>query len=298
MERPPSHRPGHRYGLMITTLGVLVLSPDSLLVRLIAVDQWTMVFWRGILTALALTLFLGVTYRRGTVDRFRAVGAAGLVIAGIFAAGTILFVVALNHTSVANTLVIISAAPLFAAIFSRVFLAEVVSPRTWAAIVAALGGIGVIVSGSFQGGTTDGDLAALGTAVCMAGGLSLIRRGRDRNMVPAMALSGLLSAVLVLPLASPLAPDQGQAGLLLLLGLIVLPVSFGLITLGPRYLPAPEVALVLLLETVLGPYWVWLVIGETPSSRAFIGGSIVIGALILHSALALRGDRPGPRPGR
>ncbi len=117
-------------------------------------------------------------------------------------------------------------------------------------------------------------------------------------MVPAMALSGLLSAVLVLPLASPLDLDQGQAGLLLLLGLIVLPVSFGLITLGPRYMPAPEVALVLLLETVLGPYWVWLIIGETPSSRAFIGGSIVIGALILHSALALRQARPGPRPGR
>ena len=297
MERPPSPRRSHRQGLMITTLGVLVLSPDSLLVRLIAVDQWTMVFWRGILTALALTLFLGVYYRRQAVDRFRAIGAAGLVIAGTFAAGTILFVVALNHTSVANTLVIISAAPLFAAIFSRVFLAEAVSPRTWAAILAALGGIAVIVSGSIQGGTMDGDLAAVGTAVCMAGGLSLVRRSRDRNMVPAMALSGLLSALIVLPLAAPLALDPGQAELFLLLGLIVLPVSFGLITLGPRYLPAPEVALVLLLETVLGPYWVWLVIGEAPSTRAFIGGSILIGALILHSALALRGTRSGPRPG-
>ncbi len=299
MERPPSHPPSHhRRGLTITTLGVLVLSPDSLLVRLIAVDQWTMVFWRGILMALALALFYGIAYRRGALDRFRAIGAAGLAIAGIFAAGTILFVVALNHTSVANTLVIISAAPLFAAIFSRVFLAEAVSPRTWAAILAALGGIGIIVSGSVRGGTMDGDLAALGTAVCMAGGLSLVRRRRDLDMVPAMALSGLLSALIVLPLAAPLALDPRQAGLFLLLGLIVLPVSFGLITLGPRYLPAPEVALVLLLETVLGPYWVWLVIGETPSSRAFIGGSIVIGVLILHSALALRGTRSGPIPGR
>ena len=298
MGRPPSHRSSHHRGLMITALGVLVLSPDSLLVRLIAVDQWTMVFWRGILMALALALFYGIAYGRGALDHFRAIGAAGLAIAGTFAASSILFVIALNHTSVVNTLIIVSAAPLFAAIFSRIFLAEIVSPRTWAAILASLGGIGVIVSGSSQGGTTNGDLAALGTAVCMAGALSLIRRERERNMVPAMALSGLLSALIVLPLAAPLALDPGQTGLFLLLGLIVLPVSFGLITLGPRYLPAPEVGLVLLLETVLGPYWVWLVIGETPSIRALIGGSIVIGVLILHSALALRQARPGPKRGR
>ncbi|MFQ5775361.1 MAG: DMT family transporter [Kiloniellaceae bacterium] len=281
----------HAKGLVITTVGVLVLTPDSLLVRLIALDSWTMVFWRGVLLMLALSGFLAAYYRGEAPARFRAVGATGLAAAAVFAAGSVLFIVALHHTSVANTLVIIAAAPLIAAVFSRLFLAEPVPVRTWAAILAAIVGIGVLASDSARGGTLGGDLAALGTAVCMAAGLTLIRRARARNMVPAMALSGALSALAMLPLASPLTVQAEQVGLLLLLGLFVLPVAFALVTLGPRYLPAPEVGLILLLETVLGPLWVWLALGETPSARALIGGAIVIAALIAHSALALRHSR-------
>ncbi len=112
-------------------------------------------------------------------------------------------------------------------------------------------------------------------------------------VIPALALSSLLSALIALPLAAPFALDATQAWLMALLGLVVLPVSVVLVLLGPRYLPAPEVGLSLLLETVLGPYWVWLALGEDPGARALLGGAIVIGVLVLHSALALRGQR-GP----
>ena len=165
--------------------------------------------------------------------------------------------------------------------------------RTWGAILAAVAGIAVIVSDSLRGGTLTGDMAALATALCMAGGLTMIRRARALNMVPAIALSGMLSAALVLPLANPFSLGTEQAGLMALLGLAILPLSFGLITLGPRYLPAPEVGLILLLETVLGPYLVWLALGEDPGARALLGGAIVIGVLVLHSALSLR-SRRGP----
>jgi len=288
--------PDHVKGLLITTLGVLVLTPDSLLVRLIALDLWTMVFWRGALMTAALGAFLAVYYRGRTMAQFRAVGIPGLAIAVILAIGSLTFILALHNTSVANTLVIVGAAPLIAAIFSRVFLAEAVPARTWGAILAAIVGIGVLAFDSARGGTVGGDLAALATAVCMAGSLTLIRRGRRINMVPAMALSGGLSALLTLPLASPLAVQAGDVGPLLVLGLLVLPISFGLTTLGPRYLPAPEVALILLLETVLGPLWVWLVIDEEPSIQAIAGGAIVIGALVVHSALALRVRRAQAKP--
>ena len=284
MERLPEHVKG----LLITGTGVLILTPDTLMVRLIATDQWTMVFWRGVLLMIALGAFLAVYYRGEAWARVRAIGWAGVAVAASFAVSSFLFIAALAHTSVANTLVIVSASPLIAAIFGRVFLAERVPARTWAAILVTMGGIGILVSGSPGSGTIDGDLAALGTAAGMAGAWTIVRRARSINMVPASALSGGLSALAVAPFATPFALSGGQAGLMLLLGLVLLPAAFGLMTLGPRYLPAPEVALVLLLETVLGPLWVWLVIDEEPSAHALVGGAIVIAALIGHSVLALR----------
>lgn len=285
--------PDHAKGLLITATGVLVLTPDSLLVRLIGLEPWDMVFWRGLLTAIGLTLWLAAYYRGETVARFRAVGRSGSAVAVLFALSTLFFIYALGRTTVANTLIIVSAAPLIAAVFSRVFLREAVRPRTWAAILVALAGIVILLSGSLEdarsgAGSLDGDLAAFGTALCMAGNFTILRRAKALNMVPAMALSGLLSAVTILPFAWPVALQPEQVGPMLLLGLLVLPVSFGLMTLGPRYLPAPEVGLILLLETVLGPLWVWLVLGEAPGERALLGGVIVVAALAVHSALGLR----------
>ena len=292
------HLPDHLKGLLITTLGVLVLTPDSLLVRLIGLDSWSMVFWRGLLIMIALTLALAVYYRGETLARFRAIGWSGLAVAALLAVSSVFFILALHNTSVANTLVIVAAAPLIAAILSRVFLAEAVPARTWAAILAVLVGILVLVSDGPRSGTLGGDLAALVAAFTIAGAFTLVRRARALNMVPATALGGAISALAMLPFATPLAVAPGEVWLLLVLGLVVLPVSFGLITLGPRYLPAPEVTLIMLLETVLGPFWVWLVLEETPGARALVGGAIVIGALILHSLASLLAQRrrPAPRP--
>lgn len=292
--------PDHAKGLLVTGTGVLLLTPDSLLVRLIGLDPWDMVFWRGLLVAIGLAGFLAAYYRGQTAARFRAIGRSGTAVAVLFAAGTLFFIYALSRTTVANTLIIVSASPLMAAVFSRIFLREAVRPRTWAAILGALAGIVILLSGSLEDASKgasglDGDFAALGTAACMAGNFTVIRRSKALNMVPAMAFSGLISAVTILPFAWPVALQPDQLWLMLLLGLVILPISFGLMTLGPRYLPAPEVGLIMLLETVLGPYWVWLVLGEAPGTRAFIGGAVVIAVLALHSILGLRAQRAARR---
>ncbi len=289
--------PDHAKGLLITATGVVLLSPDSLLVRLIAIDPWSMILWRGVLFALSLSAFAMLSHGRETLTRFRAMGRPGLMVALCFTGSSVFFITALGHTSVANTLIIISTAPLFAALFALVFLAEPVAPRTWAAILGAISGIAVIVSHDAGRNSLTGDLAALATALCIAAALSVIRHLRARNLVAPMALSGALSALIAAPLAAaPLALDAAQAGLLAVLGLVVLPVSLMLTMLGPRYLPAPEAGLIMLLETVLGPLWVWLALGEDPGARALIGGALVIGTLVLHSALALRRER-SPAPG-
>jgi drug/metabolite transporter (DMT)-like permease len=116
-------------------------------------------------------------------------------------------------------------------------------------------------------------------------------------MIPAMALSGLIVALVAAPIApAAVVLDDAQLAFMLAMGLFVVPVSFALITLGPRYLPAAEVSLLMLLETVLGPLWVWLAIGEAPGNMAFLGGSIVVATLAAHSAFALRSE-PAPQPG-
>ena len=279
---------------MLTTIGVLVLSPDSLLVRLIETDQWTLLFWRGALSALSLALLTLLLSGRGALAAFRAIGMAGLYAAVLFTGSTLFFISSLSHTRVANTLVIISAAPLVAAVLSRLFLGEAVAQRTWVAISIGLSAIILIVSNSVGQGAFVGDLCALGTAICLASTFVIVRRARAVSMIPAMAISGLLVAVAVAPWAMPAAINRDDIGLLLLLCVVLLPISIALITLGPRYLPAPEVSLIMLLETALGPLWVWLALGEEPTWQALVGGGVLIATLVVHSLLTLAygGNRP------
>ncbi len=290
-----SKRSDHARGLTLAITGVLVLSPDTLLIRLIDADAWTILFWRGSLMALTLGAYYALRYRHKAFARFRAIGRTGLLAGALFAANSMLFVTSVTLTKVANTLVIISAAPLFAAVLSFLFLAERPPWRTWLAVVAGLVGIAVIFSGSIGGGALLGDLCALGTAWFFAAHLTLVRRVRHTNMVPTLVVNGLIVAT-VAALAAPAGVSAVPADdvvWLFLLGVIVLPVSFNLIVRAPRYLPAPEVSLIMLLEAVLGPLWVWLALAEEPPAATFVGGALVLGTLIAHELAGLTAARTG-----
>ncbi|SMF84513.1 EamA domain-containing membrane protein RarD [Tistlia consotensis] len=281
-----------RYGFWVTLAGVLALCPDTLLVRLIATDAWTLMFWRGLLMGIGLLVFFAAGEGPGWLARLLRIGWPGVAAALMFATNAICFVLALDNTTVANTLLIVATSPFFSALLSWIFLGERISLRTTLAILVACAGIATIFSGSLVGadhaGSLWGDLSALCTAVGMAGGFVLVRRHRRVNMVPAMALGDLIACLVALPLASPLALDGSQFGLTLIMGLLLLPVAFGLITIGPRYIPAPEVGLMMLLETVLGPLLVWAVVGEASSPEALIGGAVVVGTLAVHALIGLR----------
>lgn len=277
----------HAKGLLITGLGVLVITPDSLLIRLISADPWTLLFWRGLLSAIGMQFALLMLFGKNTWREIKQVGSAGVVLGVIFGIGTVTFIVSITHTTAANTLFIVSTSPLFAAIAAWVLMREPMSSRTWVAIAFSLCGIGVIASSGLGGGALTGNLAALATALILGASFALVRYHRARNMVPAMGLSGLVTAIIALPLAQPLALDITDLGLLMLMGLIMLPLSFGLMFIGPRYIPAPEVSLMLLLEAVLGPLWVWIALGEDPGERTLIGGAIVLATLAVHAFLSL-----------
>jgi len=277
----------HLKGLLITLAGIVTLSPDSLLVRIIDTDQWTLLFWRGVISGLAIAVLSACFHRRNTLTAFRRVGRPGILLAVIFTASTMFFISALHLTSVANTLVLAGTAPVFAALLSRVFLSEQVPPRTWFAMIVVMGAVALIVSGSFGSGSIWGDISALACAVTMAGTFVVTRRSKGHDMTPAMALSGLITAIAVAPLATPFGIDSQSALLLLGLGVLIA-VAFALLAIGPRYIPAPEVSMLMPLETVFGTFLVWLALDEVPGVHAIVGGAIVILTLGIHSALSLR----------
>jgi drug/metabolite transporter (DMT)-like permease len=266
--------------------GIILLSPESLLIRLVEVDRWTLLFWRGTLMCVGL-LAASVILARSTAV-IGAIGRPGVLVAVLFGIQTVLFIVSITNTEVANTLVAVSAAPLFAAIYQRVFFGQRIGRLLLAVITVAMLGIGIMVSGSLGRGNVWGDLAGLGAAAGLGGSFVVIGRHRDRTMVPAMALGGLVAALLALPLASPLTATASDFRYLAISGLVVLPLGFGLLAVAPRYIPGAEVALITLLEAVLGPLWVWLALGEVPAPAAVLGGSIVIGALAFNSVAMLR----------
>ena len=278
-------------GLTLTLAAVLVLSPDALLVRLIAADAWTLLFWRGLLAGITLTIALVTIYRQQLIAMFRASGRLGLLSALVAAIGSIFFVCSLRQTTVANTLVILAATPLLAALFSRLFLGETIQRRTWVAISSAFIGVLVIFSGSLASENLVGDLFAVCASCSWAGNLVIVRRARPLNMVPANAFGNLLIAPFALLFgAKPFAIVPEDILLLLILGVLVLPISYALISLAPRLLQAPEVSLTLLLETLLGPFWVWLVINEQPAKATIGGGVLILGTLIIHTLISMRID--------
>lgn len=276
----------HLRGVVIVAVGVFVISFDAVLVRLARTDGWNVAFWRGGFMVLSLGLFLLLRDRWGWLQMFR--GPVPYVAAVLIGTTGLLFVLSVMHTRAANTVVILSAAPLFAALFTRLFLAEAVRLRTWLAILAAIGGVMVVFAGSFGGGSLRGDLYALIAAATLGANLTLLRRHRELGRVPIVWASGIVTALAALPFAEPFGLTGASYGVLAVMGLVQMPTAMVMMSVGTRYLPAPEVSLFLLLEAVLAPVWVWLAVGEEPPAATFLGAAVIVATLALHSWLGLR----------
>ena len=279
-------------GVLLCLCGIILLTPDSLLLRLIGADLWTLAFWRGGLSAVGLAVaVLLMEGRQPGQQQLLRLTRQGVVVAVSFAIANLAFIFSIQNTVVANTLVIMSLSPLFAALLSYFFFREPISTGTWLAAVAIFLGLTMVFYGSLATGGVVGDLAALVTSLCVAISLVLMREHRDISMVPALAWSSGLACLAALPFALPASLSGTALILMLVLGLIVLPASLTMIGLAPRYLPAPEVSLILRLEALLAPLWVWLVLGEVPSRQTLIGGGIILATLICLSLYTIRMQR-------
>ncbi|HRY16679.1 MAG TPA: DMT family transporter [Candidatus Competibacteraceae bacterium] len=281
----------HRRGMLIAGAGVLVISFDALLIRLADSAPADVTFWRGTLIFLSLTAFLWIT---GRLEEWRAYwkyGWLALLITGLYSANTGLFVFAISHTSVANTVVILSSSCFFAALFSWLMLRETLALRTWVAILAALAGLWFIFATDLGSGGRLGDLFALATAASLGLSLTLMRRFARLPVIPVIALGSLGIALAALPFAQPLGLPFDRYPWLLIMGLAQMPAALVCLLVATRYLPAPEVSFFLLIETVLGPLWVWFVLGETVATRTFIGGGVILATIAAHAYWSLCDER-------
>lgn len=282
----------HRRGTLIATIGVVALSFDALLVRLAMADAGVVIFWRGLLIALSLTVVLRWWRGLWSWQQIARGGVPGMVVSAGFAATLVLFVLAVLNTRVANVVVILAAAPMFAALFSGVFLREWVGLRTWVAMAACLVGILLVFGGSIGFGGWLGDLFALMAALVVGANFTVLRRSPVVDRMAAVAGAGLIGALVALPFVNPLNVTGGGMAALAVMGLVQMPVALACLGEATRYLPSAEVSLFLLVETVLGTFWVWVLLGEEPPGATLLGGGIVLTALAVHSAVNLREERP------
>jgi len=268
-------------GRLFVALAAIAWSTAGLLQRELTVDTATQVAGRAVFAAVGLLAYVAVAERGGVLRAFRAIGRGGIAIVALLGASSASFFIALNHASVANVLFWQALAPIFAAALGTL-LGERVSRRTWFAMVVALAGVALMVGGPGSASLL-GQALSMATAASFAATLVLTRHYREVSMAPATCLSQVAVFVLAAPFAHP-----GQAGgedvaLLATLGVCQIGLGFVFLTIGGRLIPAGEVALITLLEIVLGPLWVWIFLGERPATLTLVGGAVVLAAVLVQA---------------
>lgn len=292
---PTARMTPHRHGLAQVTGGVVLWSGGGLLARLAGTDSWTILCVRSIFACLFLLTFIAIRERGRVVESFRALGWPGLLVACLFTTASTSFMTALPHTTVANILFMQAMAPFVAGVLGWLLMRERVAGHTWIAMLAALAGIGVMVSGSISAGRGFGDLLAVVMTVCTAGAIVIMRRHREIDMTAAACLATGFAIVIAFPLATPTSVTWTGFGILAVFGCVQMGCGLTLVMAGSRRIPAAETALLTVLESILAPLWVWLALKENPGPAALAGGAIVLAALVIHTLIDFRREREAPR---
>ncbi|OAN87226.1 hypothetical protein A8B84_12295 [Marinobacter sp. EhC06] len=269
-------------GLTIAALGVLFIVPDALLVKITSVDPVVFLFWRGLLLAISFFVISWARYRSRLVPEIRKCGRKGLFCASAFAISTLGFVVGMKNTAAGNVLVILNTAPVIAAVIAWAVWKETLPLRTWVVILVCVTGATFMAVGEFGKGDPLGLLMAVVAATALASNLNVARSKPDSDMSVMLMFGALVLAIVAAVFGGAQMPSGRDFFFIALLCLVFLPTACILIQIGPRYIPAAEVSLMLLLETLLGSFLVWLFLGEVPPKLSLVGGVIVFSALAVH----------------
>ena len=275
-------------GSLMAFVAVMFITPDSLFIRLSNVDTWGLVFYRGIIPFFTVFLGMLIIYKLSFFKTLFNSGYHGLIYVGTFSLTNITFVVSIQNTNVANTLVMIATAPMLSAILGAIFLKEPPDKKTWISIIVTFLAVLYIFFDSLKLGNFFGDILGFVTAVGLAVGAVIIRSAKSKNLVPAAVVGKLFVATFALFFIESFALIENDIFIVPLMCILCVAIPFVLVTIAPRFIPAAEVNLFFLLETIIGPIWVWYIIKEQPSIETLQGGFVIIATIAIHSFLKLK----------
>ncbi|MBD1143304.1 DMT family transporter [Pelagibacterales bacterium SAG-MED33] len=275
-------------GSLLAFVAVMFITPDSLFIRLASVDTWSLVFYRGIIPFFTVLIGMLLIYKANFFKMLFTSGRHGIIYIITFTITNIAFVVSIQNTNVANTLVMIAMAPMLSAILGAIFLKEMPDSKTWIAIAVTFFAAIYIFYDSLQLGNIFGDLLGLVCALGLAVGAVTIRSAKTKNLVPAAVVGKLLVAIFAIFFIETYALVGRDLLIVPLMCVMCVAIPFVLVTIAPRFIPAEEVNLFFLLETIIGPIWVWMVIKEQPSLETIQGGIVIILTIAIHSFLKLK----------
>ena len=275
-------------GSFLAFVGVMFITPDSLFIRLSNIDTWSLLFYRGAIPFVVVLIGLILFYKKNFFNALFKIGLAGIFYVISFSICNITFIISIQNTNVANTLIMVAMAPMLSAILAAIFLKEPTNKETWVAIFVTFFSVTFIFYDSIQIGNIVGDLFGFVTALGLAINANLARFAKDRDLVPSAVIGKLVVAIFAFFFVENFDLVAADKIIVPLMCIMCVAIPFVLVTIAPRYISAPEVNLFFLLEVILGPIWVWLIIKEQPSVQTIIGGIVIIITIALHSFLALK----------
>ena len=275
-------------GSLLAFTAVMFITPDSLFIRLSNIETWGLLFYRGAIPFITVFIALLMVYKANFFKLLFSMGRPGIVYAVTFSITNITFLISIQNTNVANTLIMIAMAPMLSAVLGAIFLKENPDKKTWMAILITFLAAIYIFYDSIQLGNILGDIFGFVTALGLAIGAVVVRSAKEKNLVPSAMIGKLLVAVFALFFVKDFELIHTDIFIVPLMCILCVAIPFVLVTIAPRFITAAEVNLFFLLETIFGPIWVWLVIKEQPSLETIIGGMIIILTIAIHSSLALK----------
>ena len=275
-------------GSLLAFIAVMFITPDSLFIRLSSIDTWSLVFYRGIIPFFTVLIGMLIIYKLNFFKMLFNSGYHGLIYVITFSITNITFVVSIQNTNVANTLIMIAMAPMLSAILGAIFLKEIPDRKTWSAIAITFMAAVYIFYDSLQLGSIYGDILGFITAVGLAVGAVTIRFAKKKNLVPAAVVGKLFVALFAVFFVESYILTDRDLFIVPLMCVMCVAIPFVMVTIAPRFIPAEEVNLFFLLETIIGPFWVWMVIKEQPSIETIQGGAVIILTIATHSFLKLK----------
>ena len=275
-------------GSLLAFIAVMFITPDSLFIRLASIDTWSLVFYRGMIPFVTVFIGMLLIYKLNFFSMLLNSGYHGIIYILTFSVTNITFVVSIQNTNVANTLVMIAMAPMLSAILGAIFLKEPPDKKTWIAIGITFIAAVYIFYDSLQLGNIFGDILGLITALGLAVGAVTIRSAKNKNLVPAAVVGKMFVAIFAIFFVESYILAEKDLIIVPLMCLMCVAIPFVLVTIAPRFIPAEEVNLFFLLETIIGPLWVWLIIKEQPSIETIQGGLVIIITIGIHSFLKLK----------